>query len=55
MQATDELYGLGYENYKRYAAEIEKVTTDDVLAMASKHMDIDHYVIVITRPGEGAK
>ena len=54
-QASDELYGLGYENYKRYAAEIEKVTTDDVLAMTRKYMDLEHYVIAITRPGEDGK
>ena len=55
VQASDELYGLGYDNYARYAGEIEKVTADDVLAMARKHMNLDHYVIAITRPGEGNK
>ncbi len=52
-EALDELYGLGYDNYRKYAAEISKITVDDVQRMARKYMDLDHCVIAVTTPGEG--
>ena len=46
----DELYGLGWDEYKRYPEEIMGVTKEDVLKAAKKYIDIDGYTITILRP-----
>ena len=45
--ATDELFGLGHDNYKTYAEKVEAVTREDVLRVARKYIDLDGYVISI--------
>ena len=37
--ALDELYGLGFDNMDRYDARIEKVTKEDVKAVAQKYLN----------------
>jgi len=53
-QASDmtfnELYGLGYDEYKRYASKIEAVTGEDVLRVARRYIDLDAYTLAIVRP-----
>ncbi len=49
--ATNELLGLGYDLYRRYAEEIEKVTAEDVLEAARKYITLDRYVISVVGPG----
>ncbi|MBI5286232.1 MAG: insulinase family protein [Deltaproteobacteria bacterium] len=48
--AFNELYGLGYDEYKRYASKIEAVTLDDVLMVAQKYINLDGYTLAIVRP-----
>ncbi|MDP8213539.1 MAG: pitrilysin family protein [Candidatus Zapsychrus exili] len=46
----DELYGLGFDNYKNHDQNIENVTSKDVKRVASKYLDLNKAVIVTTKP-----
>ena len=48
--ALDELYGLGYDRYTRYAAEIDKVTASDVQRVAQELLDLERCVITVLAP-----
>jgi zinc protease len=48
--AFDELYGIGWEEYTRYPAEIYSVTKEDVMRVVRKYIDLDKYTLVIVRP-----
>ena len=48
--ALDELYGLGFENYKDYPAKIDKITRQDVIQAANKYFTVDNCVVSITVP-----
>lgn len=48
--AFDELYGIGWEEYKKYPEEIFAVTKEDILKAAKKYIDLDKYTLVIVRP-----
>ncbi len=48
--ALDERYGLGGDFYRRYARQIEQVTTEDVLRAARKYITMDSYTLVIVGP-----
>ncbi|MBI5286229.1 MAG: insulinase family protein [Deltaproteobacteria bacterium] len=48
--AFNELYGLGYDEYKRYASKIEAVTIEDVMRVAQRYIDLSSYTLVIVRP-----
>jgi len=45
--ALDELYGLGYENFKRYASDINQVTQEDIKKVAVKYFDLGSYTMVV--------
>jgi len=48
LQCTlDELYGLGYENFKRYASDINQVTQEDIKKVAVKYFDLGSYTMVV--------
>lgn len=49
----DELYGLGWDEYKRYPDEIYAVTKEDVLEAARKYIDLNKYTLVIVKPENG--
>jgi len=49
-QALDELYGLGYDNYRRYQQRIEAVTAEQVRDYARKLLDLEACAVVVTRP-----
>ncbi|HJN16396.1 MAG TPA: pitrilysin family protein [Armatimonadota bacterium] len=52
----DQLYGLGHDNYTRYADEIAKVTAADVQRVAQELLDLDRCVIAVVAPAsEGAQ
>jgi len=54
----DELYGLGWDEYKKYPEEIYAVTKEDVLKAARKYIDLDKYTLVIVKPdsnGDGGQ
>ncbi len=42
----DELYGLGYDNYKEYDSRIRAVTPEEVRRVASGIFDLNRYVLV---------
>ena len=46
----DELYGIGWEEYKRYPQEIFAVTKEDVQKAAGKYIDLDKYTLIIVKP-----
>jgi len=53
-----ERYHLGFDYPRRYVAEVEKITSDDVVRVAKAHLDPDAFVeVVIGRDAEkvGAK
>jgi zinc protease len=46
----DELYGIGWDEYKRYPQEIYAVTKEDVQRAARKYIDLGTYTLVIVKP-----
>jgi zinc protease len=48
--AFDELYGIGWDEYKRYPERIYSVTRDDVIRVARKYIDINKYALAIVKP-----
>ncbi len=48
----DELYGLGYRNSDKYAENIQKVTIEDIQAMARKYIQTQAYVLAVVGPCE---
>ncbi|MBK6847974.1 MAG: insulinase family protein [Proteobacteria bacterium] len=51
--AFDELYGLGYASYRRYADEVSAVTAEQLRAVARRYLVEQRRVVAIVRP-EGA-
>ena len=49
MAALDELYGLGFDHYKRLEDEIKLITPDDVKRVAAKYFQ-QPYVLATVRP-----
>lgn len=49
MLALDELYGLGFDHYKKLENEIETITVDDVRRVAAKYFQQPH-VLATVRP-----
>jgi len=45
--AMDELYGLGYDDYKNYDKNIDAVTTEDVKRAAKRILTLDKCAVVI--------
>jgi zinc protease len=48
--AFDELYGIGWEEYKRYPKQIYSVTRDDVMRVARKYINLTKYTIAVVKP-----
>jgi zinc protease len=46
----DELYGIGWDEYKRYPQEIFAVTKEDVQKAARKYIDLNKYTLIIVKP-----
>ena len=53
MTALDELYGLGFDHYKKLEQEIEAVTLKDVKAVAAKYFGAQPHVLATVRPVDG--
>jgi len=49
----DELYGNGFDAYKKYARAIGKVTAKDVRKVAKKYLNLSKYSVAIVKPGAG--
>ena len=53
--ALDEIYGLGFDHYKKLETQVEAVTVNDVKRVAAKYFQAQPYVIATVRPsGNGA-
>jgi zinc protease len=52
--ALDELYGLGFDFYKRLEHDVDAVTLDDVKRVAAKYFRDQPYVLATVRPPEGS-
>jgi zinc protease len=50
MAALDELFGLGFDHYRKLEREIEAITADDIRRVASKYFERP-YVLAVVRPG----
>ncbi len=48
--SLDELYGLGFDNYKDYPKKIQTVTKEDVNRVVKKYFNLNAYAIAIIRP-----
>lgn len=48
--AFSELYGLGYDELKRYPKKISRVTASDVLRVAKKYLNLNAYILAVIRP-----
>ena len=48
--ALDELYGLGFDNYKKTEQEVNVVTLDDTKRVAAKYFRDQPYVLATVRP-----
>ena len=48
--ALDELYGLGFNNYKKLEPEVEAVTLDQVKQIAAKYFRDRAHVLTIVQP-----
>jgi len=54
QMSLDELYGLGFDHYRRYPQRIEKVSKEDVSRAARKYLNLEAAAMAIVRPpGEG--
>jgi len=47
--AFDEIYGLGWDDYKTYSDKIYGVTKEDVVNVAEKFIDLDKYTLAIVK------
>jgi len=52
--ASVEFYGLGADYIAKYPSYINSVTKEDVLRVAKKYLDPDHYVLVVVADQEKA-
>jgi zinc protease len=52
--ALDEVYGLGFDNYKKLEHDVEAVTLDDTKRVAAKYFRDQPYVMATVRPPERA-
>jgi len=50
LQALDELYGMGYDNYQNYQERIAAVSAEQVRDYARQLLDLQACAIVITHP-----
>jgi zinc protease len=48
--ALDELYGLGFDYYKKLEPDVEAVTLDDIKQVAAKYFRDQPYVMATVRP-----
>jgi len=46
QMALDELYGTGYDNYKKYPEYIKNIKKEDLVSVARKYLNFDSFVIV---------
>ncbi len=52
--ALEEIYGLGFDYYKRLEHDVDAVTLDDIKRVAAKYFRDQPYVLATVRPPEGS-
>src|SRR5213596_1941536 len=52
--ALDELYGLGFDYYKRLEHDVDAVTLDQIKKVAARYFRDQPYVLATVRPPEGS-
>ena len=52
--SLDEVYGLGFDHYKRLEHDVNAVTLDDIKGVAAKYFRDQPYVLATVRPPEGS-
>jgi zinc protease len=52
--ALDELYGLGFDYYKRLETDVNAVTLDDIKKVAAKYFRDQPYVLATVQPPASA-
>jgi zinc protease len=55
MAALDELYGLGFDHYKKLEHDVEGITVEEVRRVAAKYFQNQPYVLALVRPPGDAK
>lgn len=55
MAALDELYGLGFDHYRRLERDVEGITVEEVRSVAAKYFQNQPYVLALVRPPGDAK
>jgi zinc protease len=50
IASLDELYGLGYDRYQKYAQSIDRVSKEDIKRLANMYLNLNQCAIVITQP-----
>jgi zinc protease len=50
MAALDELYGLGFDHYKKLEKEIELITVEDIQRVAAKYFQQPRVVAIVRPP-----
>src|SRR5207302_3137350 len=53
--ALDELYGLGFDYYRKLEPDVDAVTLDDIKAVAAKYFRDQPYVMATVRPPASAE
>jgi zinc protease len=53
-RALDELYGLGFDYYKRLEHDVSMVTLDDIKQVAAKYFRDQPYVLATVRPPDSS-
>jgi predicted Zn-dependent peptidase len=53
--ALDELYGLGFDYYKKLEHDVEAVSMDEIKQVAAKYFRDQPYVLATVRPSTSAK
>lgn len=48
--AVNELYGIGYQEFKNFSDKIEAVTADQVLRTAQKYFKLSAYTLAVVKP-----
>ena len=52
--SLDEIYGLGFDFYKRLEHDVDAVSLDDIKRVAAKYFRDQPYVLATVRPPEGS-
>jgi len=52
--ALDEIYGLGFDHYKRLEHDVNAVTLDDIKRVAAKYFRDQAYVLATVQPPSGS-